>query len=170
MADEAARDARPARDRRAPMRPGEVARPSGAPRSTRPTAAESATAQALLEALRSLGLLRGKAPRISPNVIALALAMRQNDTTLHGLEDDECNELFGVTAGSDVRRQWVDDATKRLDIAEAYKHLGTSNDHERDAFTLRVRSGEELSARRERDGAHHHRCSVWDGCWALWAF
>ena len=103
------------------MRPGEVAGPSGAPRSTRPTAAESATAQALLEALRSLGLLRGKAPRISPNVIALALAMRQNDTTLHGLEDDECNELFGVTAGSDVRRKWVDDATKRLDITEAYK-------------------------------------------------
>jgi hypothetical protein len=76
------------------MRPGEVARSSGAPRSTRPIAAESETAQALIEAMGVLGLLHSKARRLSPNVIALALAMRRNDATLHGLDDDDCNDSW----------------------------------------------------------------------------
>jgi hypothetical protein len=99
MADDPARDGRAARARRPPQRPGQAAPPSGAAHRAipRPTDVERQDAQCVLDAMRTLRLLRNKSNHVKVELIALALAWRNpEDRTLHGLDEATCLELFAA--------------------------------------------------------------------------
>ena len=83
MVVDEARDRRVSRVRRPPHRPGEATRPSSSPRTTpRPTTdvihrrrtparVERREAELIVEAMRTLGLLKLRSSRVKPNLIAL---------------------------------------------------------------------------------------------------
>ena len=48
--------------------------------------------------------MRGKSTRVRVELIALAIAWRDEDASLHGLDDTECLELFGLAVDGNVQR------------------------------------------------------------------
>ena len=76
--------------------------------------------------MRTLGLLKLRSSRVKPNLIALAIASRQPDASLDGLDDEACLELFGVKfdGNTDWRNAWVLDADRcRISLAGGRLYL-----------------------------------------------
>ena len=63
-------------------------------------------------------LMAGKAVAVSANTIALALAVREDDEELQGLDKGECNEMFGLEPEArDTWSEWVNDERRRIEEA-----------------------------------------------------
>jgi len=89
----------------------------------RPAADERRRANELIDVMLHLKMLRGKAVAVTTNVIALAMAWREDRATFDAVGDHDSNVLFGLPPRSETRRDWVDDVQRRLAQAQEWLAL-----------------------------------------------
>ena len=75
----------------------------------RPAADERRRADELIDVMLHLKMLRGKVVAVTTNVIALAIAWREDRATFDAGGYHDNNVLFGLPPRCQARRDWVDD-------------------------------------------------------------